>query len=334
MRSVLLVAVAVLGNACTATVDKQSVKATQNAPESTQVEVVRIPYDPSLPYYVVTVEPLSFDASGGGGGSAPPVPGRRYGWGPWGWGLLPEGPQARPYNPPPQGASAGMGAAIASQLVTALSNAGNVRIIDYDYYLENKSKPGNLVKKSQREVGPFVIRGSVTEFNEIAEATGSSTGGSLGGLGAALVIAGAIACNTPAADATGTVTCTISSLTATATGVFTLVLRLGSGATPGPTVNNTASVGSAATDTNTGNNSSTVGITVGTRVADLAVNKTGLPDTASPGEDVTYTIVATNNGPSDAPNAISLSDTLAAGTGLVRANTGAGCGALSGEVGT
>jgi len=199
MRSVLLLAVAVFGNACTATVDKQSVKATQNAPESTQVEVVRIPYDPSLPYYVVTVEPLSFDASGEGGGSAPPVPGRRYGWGPWGWGLLPEGPQARPYNPPPQGASGNMGSAIASQLVTALSNAGNVRIIDYDYYLENKNRPGNLVKKSQREVGPFVIRGSVTEFNEIAEATGSSTGGSLGGLGAALGIAGAIAGNTPAA---------------------------------------------------------------------------------------------------------------------------------------
>src|SRR2546426_4951046 len=151
MRSVLLLAVAALGNACTATVDKQSVKATQNAPESTQVEVVRIPYDPSLPYYVVTVEPLSFDAGGGGGGSAPPVPGRRYGWGPWGWGLLPEGPQARPYNPPPQGASGNMGSAIASQLVTALSNAGNVRIIDYDYYLENKNRPGNLVKKSQRE---------------------------------------------------------------------------------------------------------------------------------------------------------------------------------------
>jgi curli biogenesis system outer membrane secretion channel CsgG len=99
-------------------------------------------------------------------------------------------------------ASGNVGAAIASQLVTALSNAGNIRIIDYDYYLENKSKPGNLVKKSQREVGPFVIRGSVTEFNEVAEATGSSTGGSLGAVGAALGIAGAIAGNTPAA-ATG-----------------------------------------------------------------------------------------------------------------------------------
>src|SRR5205823_563218 len=72
-------------------------------------------------------------------------------------------------------------------------------IIDYDYYLQNKAKPSALVKKSDHEVGPFVIRGNVTEFNEIAEATGSSTGGSLGGLGAALGVAGAIAGNTPAA---------------------------------------------------------------------------------------------------------------------------------------
>ena len=186
-------------SACTAEVNKQSVKATQTAPESTQVEIVRIPYDPHLPTYVVTVQPLSFDA-GGGGGSAPPVPGRRYGWGPWGWGLLPEGPQARPYNPPPQGASGEMGAAIAAQLVTALSNAGNISIIDHDFYVQHKGKPRDLIKRG--EVGPFVIRGSVTEFNEVAEATGSSTGGALGALGAALGIAGAIAGNTPAA-ATG-----------------------------------------------------------------------------------------------------------------------------------
>src|SRR5437870_13178320 len=134
MRSVYVLAVAVLGNACTATVDKQSVKATQNAPESTQVEVVRIPYDPSLPYYVVTVEPLSFDAGGGGGGPAPPVPGRRHGWGAWGWGLPPEGPQARPYNPPPQGAPGNMGAAIPSPLVTALTNAGHVPLHGSDSY--------------------------------------------------------------------------------------------------------------------------------------------------------------------------------------------------------
>lgn len=189
----------VLGACANATVDKQSVRATQNAPESTQVDVVRIPYDPAFPYYVVTVEPLTFDADRGGGGDAPPVPGQRYGWGPWGWGLLPEGPKAQVYNPPPQGAYGNMGGSIASQLVTALSNAGNIRIIDWDHYVANRSRPSALVNRKAGEVGPFVIRGSVTEFNEIAEASGSSQGGSLGALGAALGVAGAIAGNTPAA---------------------------------------------------------------------------------------------------------------------------------------
>jgi curli biogenesis system outer membrane secretion channel CsgG len=202
MRRTFVVLAAALVGACTATVDKQSVRATQTAPESTQVDVVRIPYDPSLPYYVVTVEPFGFAAGGGGGGTAPPVPGRRYGWGPFGWGLLPEGPQAQAYNPPPQAPPPGMGQAIAAQLVTALSNVGNIRIIDYDYYLQHRDNPASLVKRSEHEVGPFVIRGEVTEFNEVAEATGSSTGGSLGAVGAALGIAGAIAGNTPA-TATG-----------------------------------------------------------------------------------------------------------------------------------
>jgi curli biogenesis system outer membrane secretion channel CsgG len=198
-RSGLMMACALFAAACTATVDKGSVRATQTAPESTRVDVVQIPYDPSLPRYVVTVEPLAFDASPGSDAGAPPIPGRRprYGWGPWGWGILPEGPQARPYNPPPQVASGNMGNAIASQLETALSNAGNISIIDFEYYLQHKGRPGALVKRG--EVGPFIIRGSVTEFNEVAEASGESVGGSLGGLGVALGVAGAIAGNAPAA---------------------------------------------------------------------------------------------------------------------------------------
>jgi curli biogenesis system outer membrane secretion channel CsgG len=200
--SVLVLVCATLGACATAQVDKQSVRATSTAPESTQVDIVRIPYDPALPTYVVTVEPFAFEAGGGGGGSAPPVPGRRYGWGPWGWGLLPEGPQARPYNPPPTGATGNMGNTIAAQLVSALGNAGNIAVIDYDYYQQNKDRPQKLVDKKKHEVGPFVIRGTVTEFNEIAEASGSSTGGALGAVGAALAIGGAIAGNTPA-TATG-----------------------------------------------------------------------------------------------------------------------------------
>ncbi len=201
-RRLIPVTLAMLAAACApATVDKRSVRATDQAPESTQVDVVRVPYDPSLPYYVLVVEPFTFDTDSSPAASTPRTPGTRYGWGPYGWGILPEGPKAHAYNPPPQGAPAQMGTAIANQLVTALGNAGNVRIIDYDYYMQHRGSPSSMVRRGQREVGPFLIRGSVTEFNEIAEASGSSTGGSAGALGAALGIAGAIAGNREAAIA-------------------------------------------------------------------------------------------------------------------------------------
>ena len=202
MRRTIPVLLAVLAAACEpATVDKRSVRATGQAPESTAVDVVRIPYDPSLPYYVVVVEPFTFDADGSPAGDVPRAPGPRYGWGPWGWGILPEGPRAEAYTPPPQGASERMGNEIAHQLVTALGNAGNIRIIDYDFFAQRRGKPSSLVRRNEHEVGPFLIRGSVTEFNEVAEASGSSTGGSAGALGAALGVAGAIAGNREAAIA-------------------------------------------------------------------------------------------------------------------------------------
>ena len=222
--------VAVFASACApATVDKQSVRATAEAPDSTRVDLVRMPYDPSLPYYVVTVEPFTFDADGSPTGSTPPTPGTNYGWGPWGWGLLPTGPKAEAYNPPTQGATQQMGVAIANQLVTALGNAGNIRIIDYEYYWQRKDKPASMVRKNAKEVGPFVIRGSVTEFNEIAEATGSSTGGSAGALGAALGVGGAIAGNreaTIAGAALGLANPTYEKTEARRTGSVAMDLRI------------------------------------------------------------------------------------------------------------
>ncbi len=197
MRNFVLVAAAcaAFAGCATATVDKQSVRATEGQPESTQVEIVRIPYDPSLPTFVVTVAPLEV-AVDGSPSAPPPPPGRRYGWGPWGYGLLPEGPQAEAYNPPPPGMSDRVGHGVAAQLVSALGNAGNVQVIDYEYFVANKGKPGVLVKKG--EIGPLVIKGNITEFNEVAESQGSARGGSLGWVGAGVAIGGAIAGNTPA----------------------------------------------------------------------------------------------------------------------------------------
>ncbi|HEY8514857.1 MAG TPA: CsgG/HfaB family protein [Candidatus Binatia bacterium] len=200
MRKLLPLVCALFAAACApATVNQQSVRATDQAPVATQVDVVRIPYNPNYPYYVVTVEPFQIATDGIPSGPPPETPGVvRYGFGPWGWGLLPTGPEAKAYNPSPQGMSASIGPAVAAQLTTALSNVGNIRLIDWDYYQQHASNPAKLVDRNANEVGPFVIRGVVTEFNEIAEATGSSTGGSLGALGAALAIGGAIAGNKPA----------------------------------------------------------------------------------------------------------------------------------------
>jgi len=197
MRNVALLIAACLATAscAPATVDKQSVRATEGQPESTQVDVLRIPYDPNLPTYVVTVAPLQI-AVDGSPSAPPPPPGRHYGWGPWGYGLLPEGPQAEAYNPPPPGMSDRVGHGVAAQLVSALGNVGNIQIVDYEYFLANQGKPSVLIKKG--EIGPLLIKGSVTEFNEVAETQGSARGGGLGVLGAGLAIGGAIAGNTPA----------------------------------------------------------------------------------------------------------------------------------------
>jgi hypothetical protein len=164
--------VAFLVSACVrATVDKPPVAASVAAPDPTRGDLVWVPYNPSLPYYVLTVEPFTFDADGSPSGSTPVTPGTRYGWGPGGWGAPPNGSKA-----PTDGATEQMGNAIASQLVTALGNAGNIRLIDYAYYWQRKDKPASMVRKNGGEVGPFLIRGSVKEFNEIvaeARRTGS-----------------------------------------------------------------------------------------------------------------------------------------------------------------
>jgi uncharacterized repeat protein (TIGR01451 family) len=70
---------------------------------------------------------------------------------------------------------------------------------------------------------------------------------------------------------------------------------------------NTATATTDSVDPNTANNSDTVTTTI-TQSADVSVAKTG-DATVVAGNDVTYTITVTNNGPSDASNVV-LTDTL------------------------
>jgi uncharacterized repeat protein (TIGR01451 family) len=107
----------------------------------------------------------------------------------------------------------------------------------------------------------------------------------------------------------GSVTYTVSaSISASATG----------------TLSNTATVSSSIADTNPGNNSATDTDTLNPQ-ADLSITKTDGVTTAVPGGSVTYTITASNAGPSNAPGA-TVADTFPASLTPTWTCAGAGGG--------
>lgn len=116
-------------------------------------------------------------------------------------------------------------------------------------------------------------------------------------------------CTTPASGSTGTINCSIL-VFGLATMTFDLVLNTGTAVT----INNTATVTTDNFDTNGANDTSTATTTV-TQDANLAVTKTG-PASVTAGNSITYTVTATNNGPSNATN-VTLSDTLPPNTTFV-----------------
>jgi uncharacterized repeat protein (TIGR01451 family) len=89
-------------------------------------------------------------------------------------------------------------------------------------------------------------------------------------------------------------------------------------------LSNTATVTSAITDPTPGNNSATDTDTL-TPQADLAITKTDSVTSANPGGSVTYTITASNAGPSDAPGS-SIADTFPASLTCTWTCVGAGGG--------
>ena len=99
-------------------------------------------------------------------------------------------PNPAAYAPPAAGLTDRVSVGIAAQLVSALSNTDNIVVLDYQHYLENRGNPSDL--RGVGELGPFVIKGTVTEFNEVAEASEKSTGAALGWAGTVLGIVGAV----------------------------------------------------------------------------------------------------------------------------------------------
>ena len=100
----------------------------------------------------------------------------------------------------------------------------------------------------------------------------------------------------------GTLTCTIGSLAANATASFTFVIGVSATATAGSTITQTGSVSSSTTDANPGNNSASASVVVAGS-ADLSVTNAASPVPVIAGNNITYTQVVTNAGPSAATGA-------------------------------
>jgi large repetitive protein len=124
-------------------------------------------------------------------------------------------------------------------------------------------------------------------------------------------------CNTPAPNNGGTVTCSISLLPNGGSAQFTLTVQPLASIPNNTIIMNTATATTSSADTNSSNNSSTASTTI-TAQADLAVVKSGAA-TATAGTNLTYTITANNNGPSDAQSVV-VNDVLPATETFVSLN--------------
>lgn len=123
----------------------------------------------------------------------------------------------------------------------------------------------------------------------------------------------AASCSTPAVGSSGgTITCTWASLPAGASATFTVIVHVPGNATG--SVTNTANVSSTTGDTNTANDSSTTTATI-IASADVNITKSG-PSPVIQDQDVTYTIVVNNAGPSTATS-VTMTDNIPAGTTFV-----------------
>jgi uncharacterized repeat protein (TIGR01451 family) len=130
----------------------------------------------------------------------------------------------------------------------------------------------------------------------------------------------AFGCTTPAAGGTGTVSCTIATLTNGSSATFTLVIGINIAAPSGSTIINTAAVSAATADPSAVNNSASSGAVV--TAPDLSVLKTAA-GSAPAGGNISYTITVSNIGTGDATT-VSLTDVLPASVTFTSISQNAG----------
>jgi uncharacterized repeat protein (TIGR01451 family) len=134
-----------------------------------------------------------------------------------------------------------------------------------------------------KQNGPDPVSGTVTVVNTLPAGVTSASGSGSGGWSCGGVVS-------------GTITCTMAGPVPVST-MPMLTFSMNAPVTGGP-ISDSVTVSSATSDPSPSNNSKSVNTTVVAR-ADMAITKTG-PSGVVAGQNIVYTIVVTNNGPSTA----------------------------------
>lgn len=143
-------------------------------------------------------------------------------------------------------------------------------------------------------------------------------------------------CAAPSVGGTGTISCSNPDVAKTASTTFTVAVAVNTGVTAGTVITDVVNATSGTNDPNLTNNSATVQTTVAaSNTADLAITNSATPNPVVAGNNITYTVVITNNGPS-AAGTVAFSEAIPANTTYVSAtpNPAAGwtCGVTGGTL--
>jgi uncharacterized repeat protein (TIGR01451 family) len=137
-------------------------------------------------------------------------------------------------------------------------------------------------------------------------------------------------CTTLLPGSTGTITCNATTFSAGTNASAILVVKVNSNTPNGTNITTTSTLSSGTSDPNTTNNTASTVTNVVTE-SDLAITNSDSPDPVIAGNNITYTQVITNNGPSDAAGLV-LSETVPTNTTFQSVTPPAGwsCGAVVG----
>ena len=132
-------------------------------------------------------------------------------------------------------------------------------------------------------------------------------------------------------DLSNKVQCTVASLAVGATSTLAVALRPAASATAGTVLSVTVSASSASSDPTASNDQKTLATFEVSRSSDLAITSSTAPATLTAGDNLTWTLVAQNVGPSDAA-AVVVTATIPSGATYVDSSSDTACDLVSGKV--